>query len=83
MDTCLTVTAQVPDVNPPAFFQLISKICLFLCMQFSMDPGHWSRVECDVTKLSCPTQTEHRVAQRRPERIEVLHRVTDRRADPK
>lgn len=81
----LTVTAPVPDVDPPAFVQLIciSKICLLLCMQLSMDPGHWCRVERDIAKLSCPTQAEHRVAQRRPECIEVLHCVTDRRADPK
>lgn len=80
------MSAPVPNVDLPAFIWLIhvsADVRLLLCVQLGVDAGHRRGVQRDVAQLRRPAQAEHRAAQRRPERVEVLHRVVAGRADPK
>lgn len=79
------MTAPVLDVDPPALLlrRRVTSARLLLRVQLSVDAGHRRGVQRDVAQLRRPAQTEHRVAQRRPERVQVPSRVAGRRTDPK
>lgn len=79
------MSAPVPNVDLPAFIWLshVPVVRLLLGVQLGVDAGHRRGVQRDVAELRCPAQAEHQAAQRRPERVEVLHRVVAGRADPK
>lgn len=79
------MTAPVLDVDPPALLlrRCVPSARLLLRVQLGVDPGHGRRVQRDVAELGRPAQTEHRVAHRRPERVQVPRRVAGRRTYPK
>lgn len=65
----LTMAAPVLYLHLPA--PLGCSLRLPLSMQLGMDTRHGRRVQCDVTQLCRTAQPEHRVGQRRPERVQV------------
>lgn len=78
------MTAPVLDMDPPALLlrRCVTSTRLLLCLQLRVDSGHRRRAQRDVAELRRPAQTEHRVAQRRPERVQVPRRVASRRTYP-
>lgn len=78
------MTAPVLDVHPPALLLLLPVVTarLLLGVQLSVDAGHQRRLQRDVAQLRRPSQAEHRLVQRRPERVQVPGRVTRREPDP-